>query len=163
MILAIDRVLPVDDECRLFWDCGRHEDDTACSFAEFLGGVDELVVALYAALAAVCSARVVNGLELVGAFVDIAVWVVGPSEEDYLSRGAKWGKHRRVKTVDGEAEGGAFGKDGKAAVGSNRLGIYNDSVSGDFYVVKFHTVKELVNVVNLAVAIAGGKRPCGAG
>ena len=78
VICAIARVLPVDGECRLLWDCGRYEDDAA---------------------------------------------VGRPPEEDYLGCGSEWGECRRVKTVDGEAEGGAFGKDSEAAVGSNRLGV----------------------------------------
>ena len=46
VILAIARVLPVNDECCLLGDCGRHEDDATCSFPEFLGGVNEFMVAI---------------------------------------------------------------------------------------------------------------------
>ena len=58
VILAVARVLPIDDECRLLGDCGRYEDDVAHSFVEFLRGVNEFVVALYAAFALACSAGV---------------------------------------------------------------------------------------------------------
>ena len=94
MILTVARVLLVNDECRLLGDCCRHEDDVAHAFAEFLGGVDEFVVALYAAFGVVCSARVVDGLEMVGAFVDVAAGVVRTLEEDNLGRGTVWGEGR---------------------------------------------------------------------
>ena len=97
--------------------CGWHENDTPCSFVEFLGGVDEFVRALDATPAAVCSAQVVDSFEVIWAFVDVSVGI-GPPEEDHFCCWSEQCEVGEVESVNGKVNGGAFFEDGEAVVGS---------------------------------------------
>ena len=66
-----------------------------------------------------------------------------------------------VKPCDALAEGSAFFEDDEAPRGATGFGIDGNVVFGYSNVVDIHVVKKWVNVVNLAVAIAGGEGPCG--